>query len=100
MSEHVDDHFKKHIRACIVVFVALLVLTLLTVGIARVHLGHVGNIVAALVIATFKACLVGAYFMHLNAEKKTVYRVLAVTFFFFLGLMLLTLFSYYDELGI
>ena len=99
MSEHVDEHFHKHLKACIGVFVILLVLTLVTVLISYVPLGHAGNITVALVIATFKALLVAAYFMHLNKEKRMIFRVLLFTIFFFFGLMLLTLFSYFGELG-
>ena len=65
-----------------------------------VHLGHTGNIIAALLIATFKSLLVAAYFMHLSSEKSMIFKVLVFTIFFFFGLMLLTLFSYYGELGV
>jgi cytochrome c oxidase subunit IV len=100
MSEHVDAHFHKHIKACIGIFVLLLVFTVVTVLVSFVHLGHVGNIVVALVIATFKALLVGAYFMHLNSEKSMIYRILIFTFIFFFGLMLITLFALHGEIGI
>lgn len=98
-AAHADEHFIKHIKACIAVFAALLVLTFVTVMVSYVHLGHVGNILVALVIATFKALLVAAYFMHLNAERKTIFQVLAVTFFFFFGLIFITLFAFSDQLS-
>jgi cytochrome c oxidase subunit IV len=100
MSEHVDAHFHKHIKACIGVFLLLMVFTLVTVGVSFVNLGHVGNIVVALVIATFKALLVAAYFMHLNSEKSMIYKVLVFTFIFFFGLMLITLFALHGEIGV
>jgi cytochrome c oxidase subunit IV len=96
----VDAHFHKHIKACIAVFVSLLVLTIVTVLVSYVHLGKVGNIAVALIIATFKALLVAAYFMHLNSEKKMIYRVLWFTGFFACVLMFLTLFAYHDEINV
>jgi len=91
-----SEHFKKHIKACIAVFVALLVLTVITVAASYINLGKSGNITLALIIATFKASLVAAYFMHLNAEKHAIFRILYTAFVFFTGLMALTLYAYAD----
>lgn len=90
------DHFKKHIRQAIGVFVALMVLTLVTVGASYIQLGRTGNIILAMIIATFKASLVAAIFMHLVAEKQMVIRVLIFTAIFFAALFALTLFSLSD----
>src|SRR5436309_10392085 len=84
------DHFQKHIKQAIGVFVALLVLTLVTVGASYIQLGHGGNIILAMIIATIKAAMVAAIFMHLMAEKRMVFRVLIFTVIFFAGLMFLT----------
>jgi len=89
-------HFQKHIKACIGVFIGLMVLTVVTVIASCVNLGHFQNITLALIIATFKALLVAAYFMHLNAEKKPIYRILFFTFIFVAGLMFLTLWATHD----
>lgn len=51
------------------VFTALLVLTVLTVGMYQIHLGAM-NLVVAIVIATMKAGLVVWFFMHMSHEKK------------------------------
>lgn len=96
MNDDHDADIKKHLRVYIGVFVALLVLTLITVGISYIHFGHAGNIVIALIIAVIKAGLVAGYFMHLNSEKRAIYRVLIFTVFFFAGLMFLTLWSMSD----
>jgi cytochrome c oxidase subunit 4 len=88
-------HFQKHIKACIGVFIGLMVLTIITVVVSCVNLGHF-NIHVALVIATFKALLVAAYFMHLNSEKRPIYRILTFTFIFAAGLMFLTLWASHD----
>lgn len=96
MSSHSSPaEIQKHVRVYIGVFVALLVFTVITVGVSYIDLGRL-NIAVALIIALFKATLVAGYFMHLNAEKKTIYRFMIVTVFFFLGLMFLTLLAFYD----
>lgn len=97
-----DDHSGAHsvqefMRSCKIVFGILLVFTLITVAVAKVDFGHhVLNIGIGLLIATFKAFLVAAYFMHLISEKKLIYTVLSFTGVFFVGLMFLTLYSYED----
>lgn len=102
MSTETHDlqHFQAHVKVAIGVFIALLVLTVVTVTVAQFHFGHFGNIVVALVIAVVKASLVAAYFMHLNAEKGTIYKILWVTGFFVAGLVFLTLSAYGDDLDI
>ena len=94
------EHFKKHINVCIGVFVALLVLTIVTVGVSFVPFGKAGNITVALIIAVLKASLVAAYFMHLNSEKRAIYRILIFTGVFFAGLMFLTLFAFGDAVSL
>ena len=97
MSDTTDmTHFKKHINLCIGVFLGLLVLTVATVLISRVDLGKPVNITIALIVATFKACLVAAFFMHLKGEKRSIYRVLYFTFTFFGVLIFLTLWAFHD----
>ncbi len=94
-DSHDVAHFQKHIKACIAVFIALLVFTVITVLVSCVNLGRF-NIGVALVIAVFKALLVAAYFMHLNSEKRPIFRILFFTFIFFTGLMFLTLWANHD----
>lgn len=55
----------------IIVWAALLVLTVVTVGVSFVHLG-LWNAGVALAIASLKAALVALYFMHLRHEIKLV----------------------------
>ncbi len=99
MSDTTDlTHFKKHVNVCVWIFVALLVFTVITVAVAQIDLGKTRNIALALFIATFKALLVAAYFMHLNAEKKTIFMILFVTFAFFAVLMFLTLGTLSDHI--
>jgi cytochrome c oxidase subunit 4 len=65
--------------------------TLLTVGLSFVNFGtQNANIIVAMVVATFKAGLVAAIFMHLKSEKWTIYRFLLITLVFAIGLFALT----------
>jgi len=103
MEAHDTAAFKKHIRVYIGVFVALLVATILTVAVSYVHFGspdsHAGNVAVALIIAVLKAGLVAGFFMHLVAEKRPIYTLLAFTGVFFLGLMILTVYAHFDTPG-
>jgi cytochrome c oxidase subunit 4 len=93
-----DSHdISKQVKVYLAVFGALLVGTVLTVAMYYVHFESVAvTVTIALVIATIKASLVGAYFMHLISEKTTIYAVMVTTVFFFAALMGLTLFSMGD----
>ena len=59
-------------RAGIMVFVALLLLTAVTVLVSYVDLG-LWNAVAAFLIASVKASLVALFFMHLKSEDRLVW---------------------------
>ncbi len=85
-QEHVTDP-KAEARNYVVTLVALLVLTIITVGASYIDFGQ-GNIVIALAIATIKATIVALFFMHLIHDKP-VNAVIAVAGFIFLGLLLL-----------
>lgn len=65
-------------------FGALMVLTVITVAVSRVDLGTTVNLIIALLIATMKATIVAAIFMHLYADHKfhTVIFVSSVVFLF------------------
>lgn len=55
-------------RGLTAVWIALLILTAVTVAVSRIDLGPI-NIWAALGIACIKAALVTAFFMHLKYER-------------------------------
>ena len=91
----------KHVRAALMVFGALLVLTAVTVGIYYLHLGTLAAIALALFVATVKGSLVACYFMHLIDERKLVYWVLMLTAVFFVFLLLLPVAtSHSDQVGV
>ena len=83
------EEFKKHLGKYYVVFVALICLTAVTVGVSYLKLERPIAITLGLTIATVKAGLVAAVFMHLIDEKKVIYAVLCITALFFLLVMLL-----------
>jgi cytochrome c oxidase subunit 4 len=87
-SDHAAD-IDKHVRVYITVFVALMVLTIVTVAVSRVHLPVPIAVTVALIVATIKGSLVACYFMHLISEKKVIYAVLVLTAVFFVALLAL-----------
>src|SRR6266540_5210641 len=87
-SDHAVD-IDKHVRIYITVFVALMVLTIVTVTVSRFHLPVPIAVTVALIVATIKGSLVACYFMHLISEKKLILAVLALTAVFFIALMAL-----------
>ena len=85
-SDHAAD-IDKHVRIYITVFVALMVLTIVTVAISYLHLSVPIAVTVALLVATIKGSLVACYFMHLVSEKKLIYAVLILTVVFFVALL-------------
>ena len=87
-GDHAVD-IDRHVRVYIIVFVALMALTVITVAVSYLHLPTPAAIAVALFVATIKGSLVACYFMHLISEKKLIYAVLAITVFKFIVLMIL-----------
>jgi cytochrome c oxidase subunit IV len=105
-SDHAADagdhsaEIDRHIKVYITVFVALMALTIITVGVSYLHLPVPIAISVALLVATIKGSLVACYFMHLISEKKLIYAVLAVTAVFFVALLALPIFTVSNTYGI
>ncbi len=89
MSTHVVP-----LKIYVAIFVALMVLTGVTVAVAYLDLG-VFNTVVALSIAVFKGLLVVLYFMHVRYSSKLTWVFVAAGFFWFLILVAFT-FADYD----
>ena len=87
-SEHAAD-IDRHVRIYIIVFVALMVLTIVTVAVSYLDLPVPLAITVALLVAIVKGSLVACYFMHLISEKKLIYAVLVLTVVFFIALLAL-----------
>ena len=93
-DEHSLEDVRKHVRTYLIIGVALMLGTLLTVWASLIDFGsREYNIAIALVIASAKGFLVAGFFMHLISERKMIYSVLIFTVFFFIALMFLTLWS-------
>jgi cytochrome c oxidase subunit 4 len=91
-DEHADE-VRKHLKGYIGVFVALIVLTVVTVAARNLAVGVTLSVAIALLIATVKGSLVGAFFMHLAWEKRTIYAVLLLAGAFLFSMMGLLIWS-------
>ena|SRR5436190_18655194 len=92
VHSHDGHDVRKDIKRYIIIGVALLVGTVLTVAMYYVHIPSVpATIAIALFIATVKSSLVAGFFMHLISERKAIYAVLLATVFFFASMMYLIL---------
>ena len=102
-SEHAHAHAHPHghtphthghispVSLYITIFLALMVLTVVTVGAAYVDLGQL-NFLVAMIIAVFKASLVVWYFMHVKYQSSLTKLTVATGLFFLailLGMMLI-----------
>lgn len=97
---HDAESIKKHVRVYINVFIALGVLTLVTVGVSYVHLDIYKAIVVAMFVAIIKGTLVAGYFMHLFDERRTIHYTLALCAFFFACLLFVPKFTDHDNVTI
>jgi cytochrome c oxidase subunit 4 len=98
-DQHHDDGGAVHVhiasnRFYWGIFAALIVLTIATVKVSYYDFGS-ANIVIALLIATTKASLVAAFFMHLRHDKLFNTLAFLAAFLFLAIFILLT----YDDLG-
>jgi cytochrome c oxidase subunit 4 len=96
---HGHEDIRKHVRVYIGVFVALMVLTVVTVGVAQLHLSTPVAITVALIVAIIKGSLVAMFFMHLSNERRAIYATLALTVVFFVFLMAIPKFTEDDNFG-
>ncbi len=99
------DAVRKSQKLYLLIGLVLFVFTVVTVAVATqpwLDFGGRGfdsvDMMIALCIATVKATLVGAIFMHLNHEKKMVYMIFGFGLFFGVALMCLTAFAFSDPI--
>ncbi len=89
MAEHTEHHIVP-VKIYIAVFLALMVLTAITVYIAKFDLEHFWgplNIIIALTVAVIKATLVVLYFMHVRYSSRLT-QVIVISGVFWLIIML------------
>jgi cytochrome c oxidase subunit 4 len=88
VARHTTDEEHSGYDVYILTWVALLVLTAVTVTVAGMHLGRLSAVTAVL-IAAIKASLVLYFFMHLKYENRlfrTMVYVTLATFVVFIGI--------------
>ena len=84
MEKHAEHQHDKHVTSYgiyILVWLALMILTGLTVTVAGINFGEL-TVTTALVIASVKSYLVLTIFMHLRVEQKAFRAFIAVALFF------------------
>lgn len=89
-----------HVKKYLLVGGLLLTFTALTVFLSYIDFGsHKANMAIGMLVATIKAGMVAAIFMHLSAEKKLIYRVLIFTGLFVIALFWLTYLAWYNPIS-
>ena len=104
MSDTAEDLAKTK-KSFMAVGIALIVFTFTAYALGMFPIFDFGppgatpaDVIIALLLSAVKASLVALIFMHLNHEKSLIYKILIFTFFFFLGLMIITLFTLSDPI--
>src|SRR5215831_6977691 len=92
-------HSAPAIRKYVMIGVALLVFTGITVAANQLHLAIPIAITVALIIAVTKGSMVASVFMHLSDERKWIYATLLLTVAFFIVLLSVPLFTIMDNIG-
>lgn len=96
MSESHPETFQSHARRCLIILAAVVGVTLIMVGVSFAPLGQSLRIGLILAAACVNAFLVGGHLMHLISERKLIHTLLAFTVFFFVFLMVLTVWAKHD----
>jgi cytochrome c oxidase subunit 4 len=92
VSEHIVSP-----KIYLLIFAALMILTITTVYAATVDLNHIYpalNVIVALVVATCKAILVILFFMHAYYSSKRTQLIIVCGFFWLAIMLALTLSDY------
>ena len=95
-SNHEED-IQHHIKVYMNVFIALAILTVITVAVSFLDVSFIEAFFIAITVATIKGSLVLSFFMHLLEEKPAVIWILATTMVAFLILMFIPLISLTDQ---
>jgi len=92
MSE--EKHHVVPFRVYIIVLLALLALTFLSIGITSIELGAY-TVAGAILFACIKSFLVLTYFMHLKYDKKYIVAMVGFVFAIFAVVLVITFLDYY-----
>ena len=78
-------------------FIALGVLTVITVAVSYLNVSFIEAFFIAMTVATIKGSLVLGYFMHLISERQMIIWILVATVTTFIILMFIPLISLTDQ---
>lgn len=95
-DSHIEHNHEHSYGIYVLVWLALLVLTGVTVAVAGIDFGAL-TVATALVVASVKSYLVLSIFMHLRIEQKAFMVFVWVALFFFL-ISIILLFADYSYL--
>ena len=95
-GDNMED-IQHHVKVYINVFIALAILTVVTVAVSFLDVSFIEAFFIAITVATIKGSLVLSYFMHLLEEKPAVIWILVTTMVTFLILMFIPLISLTDQ---
>ena len=99
MSNNSDHSIEHHIQTYIKVFIALGVLTVITVAVSYLEVSFIEAFFLAITIASIKGSLVLGFFMHLISERAAIIWILVATTVAFIILMFIPLISLTDSTG-
>tara|TARA_Y100000992_G_scaffold163349_1_gene109565 strand:- start:1931 stop:2242 length:312 start_codon:yes stop_codon:yes gene_type:complete len=97
MSTDTKESIEHHIQVYIKVFIALAILTVVTVAVSYLDVSFIEAFFIAITVATIKGSLVLGFFMHLITERPMVLWILVATMVSFLILMFIPLISLTDQ---
>ena len=97
MATESKESIEHHIQTYIRVFIALGVLTVITVAVSYLNVSFIEAFFIAMTVATIKGSLVLGYFMHLITEKQMIIWILVATVTTFIILMFIPLISLTDQ---
>jgi cytochrome c oxidase subunit 4 len=93
MSQNNEKHHIVSYLQNLWVWIALLILTFITVAVAGVEFKKLA-VAVALTIASIKSVIVAAYFMHLRFENKMISIMSIIVLFIFTVFIVFTLVDY------
>ena len=97
MATESKESIEHHIQTYIRVFIALGVLTVITVAVSYLNVSFIEAFFIAMTVATIKGSLVLGYFMHLITERQMIIWILVATLVSFIILMFIPLISLTDQ---
>ncbi len=99
MSADTKESIEHHIQVYIKVFIALAILTVVTVAVSYLDVSFIEAFFIAMTVATIKGSLVLGFFMHLITEKQMIIWILIATLITFIILMFIPLINVTDQVN-